>query len=192
MLGHHRSEPSSANVGAGSSSPHVSPDRLVGRLVVDQHDAIAVGEVDAVFVDQITGDPRYLRLSTGGILGVGKTHGLVPTAAVVRIEESRILIDPRLTLQAAQQERRQRRWDIPPRTSVLAADDREIGMVLEVHPGFVVAEHGVAFTDDVYIPNDAIALYCGQYVRLVQTMEAALSQGWDIAPPHLVRAPRVD
>lgn len=192
MLGHHRSESGSADVGAGSSNPQVSPDRLIGRLVVDRHDGIGVGEVDAVFVDRITGEPRYLRLSTGGILGVGKTHGLVPAAAVVMIEESRILIDPRLTLHAAQQVRRQPRWDIPPRTSVLAADDREIGKVLEVHPGFVVAERGITFPDDFYIPNDAIALYSGQYVRLVQTMESALSLGWDEAPPHLVRAPRVD
>lgn len=192
MLGNHQVESSSASRERNSTNAPWLPGRLVGRMVVDQHDGMRIGDVDVVFVDHVNGEPRYLRLSTGGILGIGKTYVLVPMNAVVGIEDERILIDPRLTLVSGGDDKRQPRWDIPPRTSVLAADDGEIGKVVEIHRGFVVAERGVYFAEDFYIPNDAITLYCGQYVRLTMTTDNAMKQGWDIAPPLLVRAARVD
>jgi hypothetical protein len=188
MLDYHRVAPRSMPPGSGTIDAPLTPQQLMGRMVVDWHDGIRLGDVDMVFVDRPAGAPRYMRLAIGGIRGNDKTYGLIPTAIVIGFVDERLMVDSRLIGSVEHAEGWQPLWNIPRMTSVLAADNDELGIVTEVHPGFIVAEPRIADPDDFYIPNDAIALFCGQYLRLALTRDDALKQGWNLAPPHLIRA----
>jgi hypothetical protein len=82
----------------------------------------------------------------------------------------------------------QPRFDIPERTPVVTADGKELGRVFEIHPGFLVVEHGIYFPHYFYLPDDAIAIYDGQKVHLKQTKHEVRDLGWDKAPPTLALA----
>ncbi|SNS18878.1 PRC-barrel domain-containing protein [Geodermatophilus pulveris] len=69
------------------------PDADVrGRAVVDRHGEEA-GRVDDLLVDDREGRVRFLSVGEGGLLGLGKTHYLVPVDAVVAVDADRVRID---------------------------------------------------------------------------------------------------
>jgi sporulation protein YlmC with PRC-barrel domain len=178
-----------AGPGAAAVDPADPLGRVRGRRVVNL-DGLEIGEVAALFVDPRTGRVRFLRVAAGGVLGIGKAYTLIPAEAVVEVDDERVLVDPdpdRLLGSPSYLSAGRPRWDIPPETRVVAADGEEIGAVIEVHPGFLVVEHGVYFPHDLYVPNDAIAHYDGHTVRLALPRAKLLHRGWDEAPPTLVR-----
>jgi sporulation protein YlmC with PRC-barrel domain len=161
--------------------------RAYGFRVIDQ-DGTGIGEVEDLFIDPSTGRVRFLRLESGGILGFGKVHPHIPVEAVTAIGEAEIVVDldvDRLLGTLTYLALGQPRFDIPERTPVVTADDREIGRVFEIHPGFLVAEKGIYFPHYFYLPDDAIAIYDGQKVHLKQTKGEVRDLGWDKAPPIL-------
>jgi sporulation protein YlmC with PRC-barrel domain len=190
MVHRPRTHPSRSVSPSKAGGEGVDPlSRTRGRRVVDSN-GIEIGEVEEIFAAPHTGRVRFLRVAAGGILGIGKAFTLIPAEAVVEFDDERILIDldpDRLLGSPSYLELGRPRWDIPPETPVLAADGEKVGEVVEVHPGFLFVEKGVYFPHDLYIPNDAIALYDGHEVTLKLKRNEISRQGWDEAPPTLVR-----
>jgi sporulation protein YlmC with PRC-barrel domain len=51
-----------------------------------------LGKVESLFVDVDERQVRLLEVSSGGILGLGKEHRLIPVDAVVKVEEDSVTI----------------------------------------------------------------------------------------------------
>ncbi|HEX5500629.1 MAG TPA: DUF2382 domain-containing protein [Thermomicrobiales bacterium] len=66
--------------------------------------------------------------------------------------------------------------------SVYGSDGDKVGTIVSVGPSYVVVEKGFFFPTDYYIPFSAIASQSENGVYLDVTKEAALNQGWDVAP----------
>jgi hypothetical protein len=160
-----------------------------GRLVFDQ-DEMGVGEVHELFVDPHTGRVRYLRIEAGGVLGFAKSYFLIPAEAVVTVDDKKVYVDldyDSFLGAPSYLKLGQPHWDIPPKAPVITSDGEKIGEVIQEHPGFIVVERGVYFPDDCYVPNKAVAHFDGQKVYLSLTKDEVGHQGWDEAPPTLVR-----
>jgi sporulation protein YlmC with PRC-barrel domain len=63
-----------------------------GRHVVDDRGQ-DVGKVDDLLVDDRESKVRFLRIGSGGFLGMGKEHFLVPVEAVASVGDDRVTID---------------------------------------------------------------------------------------------------
>jgi hypothetical protein len=160
-----------------------------GRLVLDQ-DEMGAGEVDELFVDPQTGRVRFLRIEAAGVLGFANFYFLIPAEAVVNVDDKKVHVDLNYDgfLGAPSYLKLgQPHWDIPPKAPVMTVDGKKIGEVIQEHPGFLVVERGIYFPDDYYVPNEAVAHFDGQKVYLSLTKREVGHQGWDEAPPTLVR-----
>lgn len=188
LRAHSRRPPARRSPAATDSADPLIDAR--GRQVFDVG-GIGLGEVVDLFLEHHTGNVRFLRVASGGILGIGKAFALIPAEAVLDVDDERVVVDldpNRLIGTPSYLALGQPRWDIPLKTPVVAADGHEIGTVTEVHPGFLVAEKGIYFPHDLYVPNDAIAAFDGHLVHLALAKRELLRQGWDEAPPTMVRA----
>lgn len=63
-----------------------------GRKMVDRH-GDEIGKVDALFIDESEQKIRFLRVSSGGFLGIGATKFLIPVDAITRIDDDHVHID---------------------------------------------------------------------------------------------------
>lgn len=63
-----------------------------GRTVLDKKGE-ELGKVDALFVDDREYKVRFLRVASGGFLGLGETTVLVPVDAITRITDDAVHID---------------------------------------------------------------------------------------------------
>ena len=69
-------------------------DDLCGKDVHDPHGQ-RMGRVEELYVDrQKRGEVRYLEVGSGGFLGIGEGHFLVPVEAVTRVSEDRVTVEP--------------------------------------------------------------------------------------------------
>lgn len=66
-------------------------DDLRGRKVIDSGGE-EIGSVSALFVDQGEQKVRFLEISAGGFLGMGKRHFLLPVDAVTRVQGDEVHI----------------------------------------------------------------------------------------------------
>jgi uncharacterized protein (TIGR02271 family) len=66
--------------------------------------------------------------------------------------------------------------------SVFGSDGDKVGTIVSVGPSYVVVEKGFFFPTDYYIPFSALASQTENGVYLNVTKDAALNQGWDVAP----------
>jgi sporulation protein YlmC with PRC-barrel domain len=165
-------------------------ERAYGFRVIDQEGNEA-GHLEDLFVEPTTGQVRFLRLKQGGVLGFARVHVLVPVEAVMEIGNGEISVDlnaEHLTGKPSYFRLGHPRFDIHERTSVVDAGGKEFGRVLEIHPGFIVVEHGMYIPHYFYLPIDAIAIYDGQKVHLKHTKREARDLGWDKAPPTMALA----
>lgn len=64
---------------------------LRGRTVRDA-DGNQVGQVEELFVDPDTGQVRFMEVSTGGLLGIGRKHHLVPVDLVASTDDRAVLL----------------------------------------------------------------------------------------------------
>lgn len=62
-----------------------------GRKVVDSN-GDEIGTVDDLLVDDEENKVRFLRIGSGGFLGIGKDHVLVPVDAIERVEDEQVHI----------------------------------------------------------------------------------------------------
>lgn len=67
-------------------------DDVRGRRLVDR-DGEELGKVDALFVDEAEKKVRLLRAKSGGFLGIGREHVLVPVEAVTGIGPDEVRVD---------------------------------------------------------------------------------------------------
>lgn len=63
-----------------------------GRKVIDANGE-DVGDVDALFVDEGERKVRFLRVASGGFLGMGATKVLIPVEAVARVSDDTVRVD---------------------------------------------------------------------------------------------------
>ena len=63
-----------------------------GRTVLDKA-GDEVGEVDALMIDDQESKVRFLQVSSGGFLGVGARHFLIPVDAVTRVDADHVHVD---------------------------------------------------------------------------------------------------
>lgn len=63
-----------------------------GKQVLDRHGE-EIGTVDDLMLDDREGHIRFLQVSSGGILGFGAKHLLIPTEAVTRIDRDHVHAD---------------------------------------------------------------------------------------------------
>src|SRR5688572_14641959 len=137
LTAHSRRRPARRGAAAIDSADPLRHAR--GRPVFDV-DGIGLGEVVDLFLEHHTGNVRFLRVASCGILGMGKTFALIPAEAVLDVDEERVLVDlepNRLIGTPSYLALGQPRWDIPSKTRVVATDGHEIGKVTAVHPGFL-------------------------------------------------------
>src|SRR3712207_6543110 len=62
----------------------------------DVYDAYGeqLGSVDDLYIDRQERKVRFLEVGTGGFLGIGERHLLVPVEAVTEVGEDRVTIEP--------------------------------------------------------------------------------------------------
>lgn len=63
-----------------------------GRKVVDEG-GDEIGEVSDLMVDQDEHKVRFMLISSGGFLGLGKTHTMIPIDAISRIDEDEVTLN---------------------------------------------------------------------------------------------------
>ncbi len=64
-----------------------------GKDVYDVHGE-QIGSVDDLYIDRQERKVRFLEVGTGGFLGVGEKHLLVPVECVTEVGEARVTIEP--------------------------------------------------------------------------------------------------
>jgi sporulation protein YlmC with PRC-barrel domain len=52
-----------------------------------------IGTVEDLILDTVTGRVRFLRVGSGGLLGLGKTHRLIPVDAVTDVVQGAVFLD---------------------------------------------------------------------------------------------------
>ena len=70
---------------------HTAED-VRGRKVVDAHGQ-ELGQVDDLLIDERERKVRFLRVSSGGFLGLGATKFLIPVEAIARVRADAVHID---------------------------------------------------------------------------------------------------
>jgi sporulation protein YlmC with PRC-barrel domain len=63
-----------------------------GRTVFDRS-GIDIGEVDDLLIDEQEHKVRFIQVASGGFLGLGAKHFLVPVDAVSRIDDTTVFVD---------------------------------------------------------------------------------------------------
>ena len=53
-----------------------------------------IGRVEDLYIERKEREVRFLEVGSGGILGIGKKHFLVPVEAVVKVAEGWVAIEP--------------------------------------------------------------------------------------------------
>jgi sporulation protein YlmC with PRC-barrel domain len=64
-----------------------------GKDVYDV-DGEQIGSVDDLYIDRQERKVRFLEVGTGGFLGIGEKHLLVPVESVTEVAEARVTIEP--------------------------------------------------------------------------------------------------
>jgi len=71
---------------------------------------------------------------------------------------------------------------IPDGAEVVDRDGERLGNVIASAADYIVAEHGLFFQTNYYIPRSAIAEVSEATVRLGMAKSEVLDQGWDVEP----------
>jgi sporulation protein YlmC with PRC-barrel domain len=70
-----------------------NPDEDIrGRSVVDSAGE-KIGEVDALLIDDTSVKVRFMDVASGGFLGIGDKHVLIPVDAITRIDKDNVYIN---------------------------------------------------------------------------------------------------
>jgi sporulation protein YlmC with PRC-barrel domain len=65
---------------------------LLGCTVFDRS-GVDIGEVDDLLIDEQEHKVRFIQVASGGFLGLGAMHFLVPVDAINRIDDTTVFID---------------------------------------------------------------------------------------------------
>lgn len=69
-----------------------SADDVRGRKVVDRN-GDETGKVDDLLIDESENKVRFLRVETGGVLGIGAKSFLLPVDAITSIDDAHVHVD---------------------------------------------------------------------------------------------------
>jgi sporulation protein YlmC with PRC-barrel domain len=72
---------------------HILAAENVKGYDVREVDNNRIGKVDDLIVDESTGRVRFLKVGDGGILGIGRTHRLVPVDVVKGVSGDFVFLD---------------------------------------------------------------------------------------------------
>lgn len=75
----------------GKTVADVSED-IRGRAVIDK-DGQEIGKIDALLIDDRARKIRFLRVETGGFLGIGEKKSLIPIDAIASITKDEVHIN---------------------------------------------------------------------------------------------------
>ncbi|GAB3644505.1 PRC-barrel domain-containing protein [Glycomyces tarimensis] len=67
-------------------------DDVRGQTVIDRN-GDETGKVDGLLIDQPERKVRFLEVSSGGFLGLGKKQVLIPVDAITRVDDTNVYID---------------------------------------------------------------------------------------------------
>ncbi len=84
--------PDILNLGDTAFTLATPAEDIRGRKVVDAK-GDHIGTVDDLMIDAAQKKVRFLRISTGGFLGLGKTMFMIPVDAISRIDENTVHIN---------------------------------------------------------------------------------------------------
>jgi sporulation protein YlmC with PRC-barrel domain len=65
---------------------------ILGCTVFDRS-GVDIGEVDDLLIDEQEHKVRFIQVASGGFLGLGAKHFLVPVDAVSRIDDTTVFVD---------------------------------------------------------------------------------------------------
>ncbi|WP_306362630.1 PRC-barrel domain-containing protein [Nocardia sp. CC227C] len=65
----------------------------IGNRTVFDSEGTEIGEVDGLVIDESERRVRFIRIGSGGVLGIGQTKRLVPVEVIVGIEGKSVHID---------------------------------------------------------------------------------------------------
>ena len=80
-----------------SSFVPANPEDDVRTKDVYTIDGKVIGSVEDLYIDRHEREVRFLEVGTGGFLGIGEKHLLVPVEAVVEVAAGRVTIEPERT-----------------------------------------------------------------------------------------------
>lgn len=63
-----------------------------GRKVIDANEE-EIGDVDDLMIDDADRKIRFIRVASGGFLGIGKTKFLIPVDAIARVTKDAVRVD---------------------------------------------------------------------------------------------------
>lgn len=63
-----------------------------GREVLDK-DGNEIGTIDALMVDEVEREVRFLHVSAGGFLGIGDATFLIPVDAITQVHDDHVHVD---------------------------------------------------------------------------------------------------
>lgn len=59
-------------------------DDIRGRKVIDQNFK-DIGTINALYIDEVEGKVRFLRVTSGGIFGIGESTFLIPVETITKV-----------------------------------------------------------------------------------------------------------
>lgn len=65
---------------------------ITDRTVVDASGE-EIGRVDDLMIDDVEKKVRFIRVASGGLLGVGQTKVLIPVDAITRVSADKVFVD---------------------------------------------------------------------------------------------------
>ena len=91
----HEQQPNLVKMSEAENLRLEEPWQDIRELDVYDINGEQIGSVKDLYVDRDSGLPRFMEVSAGGFLGIGKKHFLVPVEAVSRdmSEEDRVTVD---------------------------------------------------------------------------------------------------
>ena len=71
-----------------------NPEQDIRGKDVYDVDGEQIGSVDDLYIDRQERKVRFLEVGTGGFLGIGEKHLLVPVESVREVSEARVTVEP--------------------------------------------------------------------------------------------------
>lgn len=79
-----------------------NPEQDIRGKDVYDVDGQQIGGVDDLYIDRQEREVRFLEVGTGGFLGIGEKHLLIPVETITEVGEARVTIEPGRTEKVAE------------------------------------------------------------------------------------------
>ncbi len=79
-----------------------NPEQDIRGKDVYDVDGEQIGSVDDLYIDRQEREARFLEVGTGGFLGIGEKHLLIPVETITEVGETRVTFEPGRTEKVAE------------------------------------------------------------------------------------------